>query len=154
MSATLDTQLFCSYFADAPALCVPGRTFPVRALYLEDALQLTKHCVRPNAEWARRVGIGIGGKGFGAKGRGGDGFGARGAGARGGGGRGRGGMGLDEMDAFDEFGDPVGLDDTGAAVPDPDDDDRDDEELSFEELRRRCARLCRGESPHDPSPSH
>jgi hypothetical protein len=33
---------------------VPGRTFPVTALFLEDALEVTNHKVAPNAEWARR----------------------------------------------------------------------------------------------------
>jgi hypothetical protein len=35
-------------------LQVPGRTFPVTALFLEDALEVTNHKVAPNAEWARR----------------------------------------------------------------------------------------------------
>lgn len=42
MSATVDAQKFSSYLDDAPILTVPGRTFPVKTLYLEDALELTK----------------------------------------------------------------------------------------------------------------
>lgn len=44
MSATMDTDLFASYFADAahqiecPTLSVPGRTFPVQERYLEGIL--------------------------------------------------------------------------------------------------------------------
>jgi HrpA-like RNA helicase len=44
MSATLDAGLFAGYFAGAnagapcPVVDVPGRTFPVRKLFVEDAL--------------------------------------------------------------------------------------------------------------------
>ncbi|KAL8829025.1 MAG: hypothetical protein Q9191_002246 [Dirinaria sp. TL-2023a] len=44
MSATMDTELFASYFSNAaeqnecPTLSVPGRTFPVREIYLEGLL--------------------------------------------------------------------------------------------------------------------
>ncbi|CAN0192937.1 unnamed protein product, partial [Hapterophycus canaliculatus] len=51
MSATLDTARFAAYFAGipglpggkAPVLHIPGRTFPVRDLYLEDAIAVTGH---------------------------------------------------------------------------------------------------------------
>lgn len=51
MSATLDTARFAGYFANVPGLPggktpilhIPGRTFPVRELYLEDALVATGH---------------------------------------------------------------------------------------------------------------
>ena len=33
---------------------IPGRTFSVTPLYLEAAIELTKHRVAPNAEWSRR----------------------------------------------------------------------------------------------------
>lgn len=41
MSATVDAALFADYFAsagEAGVLSIPGRTFPVRDLYLEDAM--------------------------------------------------------------------------------------------------------------------
>ncbi|KAL8703327.1 MAG: hypothetical protein Q9201_003491 [Fulgogasparrea decipioides] len=41
MSATIDTAQFSSYFAGAPILTIPGRTFPVEARFLEDALEET-----------------------------------------------------------------------------------------------------------------
>jgi ATP-dependent RNA helicase DHX29 len=41
MSATVDAEKFSKYLEGAPVLQVPGRTFPVRAEYLEDAVQLT-----------------------------------------------------------------------------------------------------------------
>ena len=43
MSATLDSKLFSDYFGGAPCVVVPGRTFAVTELFLEDALQLTGH---------------------------------------------------------------------------------------------------------------
>jgi len=67
MSATLDANLFANYFSQrgtvtVPTVTMPGRAFPVAALFLEDALELVGHCVRPGADWARRGG-GKGGKG-------------------------------------------------------------------------------------------
>jgi ATP-dependent RNA helicase DHX57 len=60
MSATINASLFADYFgAGTPTISIPGRTFPVTALYLEDALELTGHRVRPGADWARK---GSGGK--------------------------------------------------------------------------------------------
>lgn len=45
MSATLDAQLFCSFFGGAPLVSVPGRTFPVTSYYLEDLLEETGHAI-------------------------------------------------------------------------------------------------------------
>jgi HrpA-like RNA helicase len=56
MSATLDADLFHRYFGGAPSVKFPGRTFPVAELYLEHALELTQHEVRPRDDWARRGG--------------------------------------------------------------------------------------------------
>ncbi|KAJ1560041.1 ATP-dependent RNA helicase dhx29, partial [Cladochytrium tenue] len=80
MSATADAEKFAAYFrsalvaaapADAalplavdgmslsrtcPVLRVPGRTFPVRALFLEDAIAATAFRVEPGSEFARRRG--------------------------------------------------------------------------------------------------
>src|SRR5438045_7138507 len=41
MSATMDVERFSKYFDDAPVLQVPGRTFPVTSMYLEDAIEVT-----------------------------------------------------------------------------------------------------------------
>ncbi|KAK0615208.1 P-loop containing nucleoside triphosphate hydrolase protein [Bombardia bombarda] len=41
MSATVDADRFSKYLGGAPVLTVPGRTFPVRVAYLEDAVELT-----------------------------------------------------------------------------------------------------------------
>ncbi|PNS15386.1 ATP-dependent RNA helicase DHX36 [Sphaceloma murrayae] len=41
MSATVDAERFSQYLGNAPIITVPGRTFPVKAMYLEDAIELT-----------------------------------------------------------------------------------------------------------------
>ncbi|KAK6143234.1 hypothetical protein DH2020_023582 [Rehmannia glutinosa] len=41
MSATLNADLFSSYFGGAPMIRIPGFTYPVRALFLEDILEMT-----------------------------------------------------------------------------------------------------------------
>ena len=41
MSATVDAQKFSRYLGGAPVISVPGRTFPVEAKFLEDAIELT-----------------------------------------------------------------------------------------------------------------
>lgn len=43
MSATVDAQRFSNYLDGAPIISVPGRTFPVQAKFLEDAIELTGH---------------------------------------------------------------------------------------------------------------
>ncbi|KAK9708197.1 putative ATP-dependent RNA helicase ucp12 [Basidiobolus ranarum] len=39
MSATINSELFSKYFGNAPCVEIPGRTFPVTELFLEDILQ-------------------------------------------------------------------------------------------------------------------
>jgi len=56
MSATIEAHLFSNYFGGCPTISIPGRTFPVTALYLEDALEVTAHRVRPGADRARKGG--------------------------------------------------------------------------------------------------
>ncbi|KAK0922223.1 hypothetical protein LTR91_004897 [Friedmanniomyces endolithicus] len=43
MSATVNAQKFSDYLDGAPIIDVPGRTFPVEAKFLEDAIELTGH---------------------------------------------------------------------------------------------------------------
>lgn len=45
MSATVDSERFSRYLNNAPVLNVPGRTFPVTAQFLEDAIELTKFTI-------------------------------------------------------------------------------------------------------------
>lgn len=41
MSATVDASKFSTYFENAPVLAIPGRTFPVKLGFLEDAIEAT-----------------------------------------------------------------------------------------------------------------
>ncbi|PON47342.1 ATP-dependent RNA helicase DHX [Parasponia andersonii] len=41
MSATLNAELFSSYFGGAPTIHIPGFTYPVRAYFLENILEMT-----------------------------------------------------------------------------------------------------------------
>ncbi|GJP43303.1 hypothetical protein CLOM_g2784 [Closterium sp. NIES-68] len=43
MSATLNAGLFANYFGGCPVINVPGFTYPVRSLYLEDVLRITNY---------------------------------------------------------------------------------------------------------------
>ncbi|OIW29260.1 P-loop containing nucleoside triphosphate hydrolase protein [Coniochaeta ligniaria NRRL 30616] len=45
MSATVDADRFSNYLGGAPVLNVPGRTFPVRVSYLEDAVEITGYSI-------------------------------------------------------------------------------------------------------------
>ncbi|KAG5155920.1 hypothetical protein JHK82_013889 [Glycine max] len=47
MSATLNAELFSSYFNGAPTMHIPGFTFPVRAHFLEDILERTGYRLTP-----------------------------------------------------------------------------------------------------------
>ncbi|KAL2653940.1 hypothetical protein R1flu_022068 [Riccia fluitans] len=47
MSATLNAEMFSSYFDGAPMLHIPGFTYPVRSFFLEDVLQETGHYLTP-----------------------------------------------------------------------------------------------------------
>ncbi|XP_021727385.1 DExH-box ATP-dependent RNA helicase DExH3-like [Chenopodium quinoa] len=47
MSATLNAELFSSYFGGAPMLHIPGFTYPVRAHYLENILETTGYRLTP-----------------------------------------------------------------------------------------------------------
>lgn len=47
MSATLDAELFSSYFCGAPVVHIPGFTYPVRTHFLEDILEMTGYRLTP-----------------------------------------------------------------------------------------------------------
>ncbi|XP_068681408.1 putative ATP-dependent RNA helicase DHX57 isoform X2 [Montipora foliosa] len=53
MSATLNAQLFSQYFFEAPVIHIPGRTFPVKEMFLEDALEMTKFQVDLSSPYAK-----------------------------------------------------------------------------------------------------
>lgn len=46
MSATINADLFSKYFGDAPTIHIPGLTFPVSELFLEDVLEKTHYCIQ------------------------------------------------------------------------------------------------------------
>ncbi|CAN1159224.1 DExH-box ATP-dependent RNA helicase DExH3 [Linum perenne] len=48
MSATLNAELFSSYFGGAPTLHIPGFTYPVRQHFLENILEATGYRLTPN----------------------------------------------------------------------------------------------------------
>ncbi|KAA0058112.1 DExH-box ATP-dependent RNA helicase DExH3 [Cucumis melo var. makuwa] len=47
MSATLNAELFSSYFGGAPTMHIPGFTYPVRAHFLENILEITGYRLTP-----------------------------------------------------------------------------------------------------------
>ncbi|XP_057423201.1 DExH-box ATP-dependent RNA helicase DExH5, mitochondrial isoform X2 [Lotus japonicus] len=47
MSATLDAELFSSYFNGAPIMNIPGFTYPVRTYFLENILEMTGYRLTP-----------------------------------------------------------------------------------------------------------
>ncbi|KAK4409656.1 DExH-box ATP-dependent RNA helicase DExH5, mitochondrial [Sesamum angolense] len=47
MSATLDAELFSSYFGGAPVVQIPGFTYPVRTHFLENILETTGYQLTP-----------------------------------------------------------------------------------------------------------
>uniref|UniRef100_A0ACD5TS24 Uncharacterized protein n=1 Tax=Avena sativa TaxID=4498 RepID=A0ACD5TS24_AVESA len=47
MSATLNAEMFSSYFGGAPMIHIPGFTYPVRSRFLEDILEITGHRLTP-----------------------------------------------------------------------------------------------------------
>lgn len=53
MSATINAELFSKYFGDAPMIHIPGFTFPVKELFLEDILETTGY-VASSHDSARR----------------------------------------------------------------------------------------------------
>ena len=42
MSATIKAETFTEYFGGAPYFCIPGRTYPVRDVYLEELVAATR----------------------------------------------------------------------------------------------------------------
>ncbi|OWM86275.1 hypothetical protein CDL15_Pgr011099 [Punica granatum] len=47
MSATLDAELFSSYFGGAPIVRIPGFTYPVQTYFLEDILEMSGYKLTP-----------------------------------------------------------------------------------------------------------
>ncbi|KAJ2575737.1 hypothetical protein GGH19_002762 [Coemansia sp. RSA 1807] len=54
MSATIDVSLFSMYFDNCPVIDIPGRTFPVRDMFLEDVVRVSKYVLDPSSVYAAR----------------------------------------------------------------------------------------------------
>ena len=54
MSATVDADKISDFFGGCPTLSVPGRTFPVRTFFLEDAVEYSKWFINGESQYARR----------------------------------------------------------------------------------------------------
>lgn len=59
MSATLNANLFSNYFGSVPVLEIPGRTFPVEQLFLEDILEMTDFILEENTAYTRKLKNGL-----------------------------------------------------------------------------------------------
>ncbi|XP_031498621.1 DExH-box ATP-dependent RNA helicase DExH1 isoform X2 [Nymphaea colorata] len=45
MSATINAEHFSKYFGNSPTIHIPGFTFPVKEVFLEDLLEKTRYCI-------------------------------------------------------------------------------------------------------------
>lgn len=55
MSATLNSQLFSKYFHQAPVLNIPGKTFPVQQIFLEEILERTGYVIECDSQFCRKI---------------------------------------------------------------------------------------------------
>ncbi|XP_074640128.1 putative ATP-dependent RNA helicase DHX57 [Tubulanus polymorphus] len=53
MSATLNADLFSQYFGDCPAVDIPGKTFPVDKIFLEEAIEMTGYVLDEGSPFCR-----------------------------------------------------------------------------------------------------
>uniref|UniRef100_A0A1B0GJV8 RNA helicase n=1 Tax=Lutzomyia longipalpis TaxID=7200 RepID=A0A1B0GJV8_LUTLO len=55
MSATLNAKIFSEYFKGAPVLDIPGRTFPVEQLFLEDIIEQSNYVLEADSQHCRKL---------------------------------------------------------------------------------------------------
>lgn len=55
MSATLNSKLFSDYFYNAPVLEIPGRTFPVQQIFLEEILERTGYVLECDSQFCKKI---------------------------------------------------------------------------------------------------
>lgn len=55
MSATMNASVFCDYFENVPIIEIPGRTFPVEQLFLEEILERSNFVMEENTQFTRKV---------------------------------------------------------------------------------------------------
>ncbi len=56
MSATLNSSLFSNYFGSVPVVDIPGRTFPVEQVFLEDILEKTNYTLEEGSPYTKGKG--------------------------------------------------------------------------------------------------
>ena len=54
MSATMETDKLSAYFANAPVVTVPGRTYPVESYFLEDLIQMTGYTIDSDSPYGKK----------------------------------------------------------------------------------------------------
>jgi len=55
MSATVNADLFSKYFGGCPVVEIPGRTFPVEQLFIEDVIEMTEYRLEERSPYARKM---------------------------------------------------------------------------------------------------
>ncbi|XP_059087523.1 putative ATP-dependent RNA helicase DHX57 [Tigriopus californicus] len=55
MSATVNADLFSTYFKKVPVIDIPGRTFPVEQIFLEKLLSVTRFAMEEDSPYARPI---------------------------------------------------------------------------------------------------
>lgn len=55
MSATVNASLFAGYFGTAPVVEIPGRTFPVQQIFLEEILDKSGYVLEADSQHCRRL---------------------------------------------------------------------------------------------------
>lgn len=55
MSATLNAALFSDYFDAAPVLEIPGRTFPVQQIFLEEILDRSRFVLEADSQYCKKL---------------------------------------------------------------------------------------------------
>lgn len=55
MSATINADMFSKYFGNAPTIHIPGFTFPVAEIFLEDILEKTRYSIESEFERRRQT---------------------------------------------------------------------------------------------------
>uniref|UniRef100_A0A6B2E9L8 RNA helicase n=1 Tax=Phlebotomus kandelakii TaxID=1109342 RepID=A0A6B2E9L8_9DIPT len=55
MSATLNAKIFSEYFKGAPVMDIPGRTFPVEQLFLEDIVEQSNYVLEADSQYCRKL---------------------------------------------------------------------------------------------------
>lgn len=55
MSATINADLFSAYFNKIPTVEIPGRTFPVEQIFLDEIIEKTNYILEEDSMFARRI---------------------------------------------------------------------------------------------------